>query len=260
MSHARLFEFSVAMRPGAGDAPHVTISSSAAPPHIQAVLQRAIPGIMPPPASTEGQDNSANGPMPPLPPLPDFAALFGGALRASAGAAAAEPPADGGDASTASRSNSAPAGRFHRGLQTGRARQPGMPRLAPGAAEQSGEQAPPSPAVERFRRISGAIAGSIFQDLLSGAFRPGFESGPPPASEQAMQKLVRGTKPPLGAQCSVCLAGFEGAAEKVVEMPCGARFRLPLPSSRRPPPPPATLLPIHATLTSRPAARRPLAC
>jgi len=83
-------------------------------------------------------------------------------------------------------------------------------------------------ATDRFRRLSGAIAGSIFQDLLSGAIRVG-ELGPPPASEAAIAKLARGVTPPGGTQCPICLCEFETNAQGnaqglATQMPCGHYF------------------------------------
>eukprot|EP00320_Phaeocystis_rex_P005140 CAMPEP_0119085992 /NCGR_PEP_ID=MMETSP1178-20130426/136058_1 /TAXON_ID=33656 /ORGANISM="unid sp, Strain CCMP2000" /LENGTH=86 /DNA_ID=CAMNT_0007069087 /DNA_START=1 /DNA_END=257 /DNA_ORIENTATION=+ len=55
--------------------------------------------------------------------------------------------------------------------------------------------------IERIHRLSGAVAGSIFQDLIAGAIQPG-EAGPPPASERAIEQLVREAAPADGqGQC-----------------------------------------------------------
>jgi len=86
--------------------------------------------------------------------------------------------------------------------------------------------------VERIHRMSGAVAGSIFQDLLAGAIQPG-EAGPPPASDAAIDKLVREAAPVEGqGQCSVCLADLAASDEIIkgapapqcIRMPCGHRF------------------------------------
>ena len=53
---------------------------------------------------------------------------------------------------------------------------------APAAAEPSAAQ------LESMQRLSSHVAGSIFSDLISGAFRPG-DAGPPPASERAINDL-----------------------------------------------------------------------
>jgi len=84
---------------------------------------------------------------------------------------------------------------------------------------------------ERIRRLSGAIAGSIFQDLVSGTLRLG-EPGPPAASAAAIENLERGVQPEAGAQCTICLCGLdetEGDAAPVatVCMPCGHHFHEP---------------------------------
>jgi len=83
--------------------------------------------------------------------------------------------------------------------------------------------------IERIHRMSGAVAGSIFQDLIAGAIQPG-EAGPPPASDGAIDRLVREAAPAEGqGQCSVCLADL-ASEEKVthspqcIKMPCGHRF------------------------------------
>ena len=52
------------------------------------------------------------------------------------------------------------------------------------------------------QRISGAVAGSIFSDLVNGALRPG-DVGPPPASEKAINDLPR-CEPVADAQVSTC--------------------------------------------------------
>jgi len=67
------------------------------------------------------------------------------------------------------------------------------------------------------QRLSGAVASSIFSDLISGALRPG-EVGPPPASERAINALPCCKPPPAGTQCSVCLQDVENDATM---MPCG---------------------------------------
>lgn len=82
------------------------------------------------------------------------------------------------------------------------------------------------PLNERVRRISGAIAGSIFHDLVSGAIRVG-EGGPPPASEAAIAKLERGAPPPPGATCTICMCALEEpapGAPTLIRMPCGHDF------------------------------------
>jgi len=68
-----------------------------------------------------------------------------------------------------------------------------------------------------MQRISSQVAGSIFSDLISGAFRPG-DSGPPPASERAINELPCCPVPKTGAQCSVCLLNIDADA---TSMPCG---------------------------------------
>lgn len=72
-------------------------------------------------------------------------------------------------------------------------------------------------ASERVQRISGAVAGSIFSDLIIGALRPG-DTGPPPASERAIRALPKCPHPDGTAQCPVCLLNVEDDATK---MPCG---------------------------------------
>ena len=97
---------------------------------------------------------------------------------------------------------------------------------------------------DRIRHLSGAIANTIFRDLLSGAIRAG-EPGPPPASEDAISKLERNVTPPEGSHCPICLSGFgdepespmgawaaggggssssSGSACRTVRMPCGHDF------------------------------------
>ena len=82
---------------------------------------------------------------------------------------------------------------------------------------------PGEAAMPQLRRLSGAIAGSIFQDLISGAVRMG-DAGPPPASEQAIAKLVRGVQPQAGTQCPVCLMDFASSNANATRMPCGHYF------------------------------------
>jgi hypothetical protein len=86
---------------------------------------------------------------------------------------------------------------------------------------------------ERIRRLSGAIAGSIFGDLVTGAIRVG-DPGPPPASESAIAKLERGLTPKPGATCTICLCGLEeapsegdGSVPTLARMPCGHDFHEP---------------------------------
>merc|ERR1719163_831477 len=71
---------------------------------------------------------------------------------------------------------------------------------------------------DRIRHLSGAIANTIFRDLLSGAIRAG-EPGPPPASEDAISKLERNVTPPEGSHCPICLSGFGDEPES----PAGTR-------------------------------------
>lgn len=71
--------------------------------------------------------------------------------------------------------------------------------------------------LERVHRLSGAVAGSIFSDLINGALRPG-EVGPPPASERAISELPCCEPPTTDTQCSVCLCDIESDATR---MPCG---------------------------------------
>jgi len=94
----------------------------------------------------------------------------------------------------------------------------GPPREGPAPPPGPGEAALP-----QLRRLSGAIAGSIFQDLISGAVRMG-DAGPPPASEQAIAKLVRNVQPSPGTQCPVCLMDFESSHANATRMPCGHCF------------------------------------
>jgi hypothetical protein len=97
-----------------------------------------------------------------------------------------------------------------------------------------GGMAGATPAMEeRVRRLSGAIAGSIFSDLVTGAIRLG-EPGPPPASESAIAKLERGVTPELGATCTICLCGLheapsegDGPVPTLLRMPCGHDFHEP---------------------------------
>ena len=81
--------------------------------------------------------------------------------------------------------------------------------------------------VERIHRMSGAVAGSIFQDLLAGAIQPG-EAGPPPASDAAIDKLVREAAPVEGqGQCSVCLADLACVEPAAGTQPFGIVLALP---------------------------------
>lgn len=78
---------------------------------------------------------------------------------------------------------------------------------------------------QRAQRLSGAIAGSIILDLLDGALRAG-DNRQPPASEEAIAKLVRKPQITDGASCPVCLMDFEECAEcdQMMVMPCGHCF------------------------------------
>lgn len=61
------------------------------------------------------------------------------------------------------------------------------------------------PQAERLRRLTGTIAGTIFQDLIAGSFRP-VDPGPPPASDAAIAALER--DPPArdpSERCPICL-------------------------------------------------------
>jgi len=91
---------------------------------------------------------------------------------------------------------------------------------APAAAVLGGSADPAG--LPHLHRL-GAIAGSIFQDLISGAIRLG-DQGPPPASEQAIAKLVRGVRPSCGLQCPVCLMDFDERVNEATQMPCGHCF------------------------------------
>ena len=78
---------------------------------------------------------------------------------------------------------------------------------------------------QRAQRLSGAIAGAIILDLLDGALRAG-DNRQPPASEEAIAKLIRKPQITDGASCPVCLMDFEECAEcdQMMVMPCGHCF------------------------------------
>ena len=72
---------------------------------------------------------------------------------------------------------------------------------------------------ERIQRLSTAVAGSIFSDLISGALRPG-DVGPPPASEKAIRELPRNVCCPAGQSCPICLCEIAASTEGATQMPC----------------------------------------
>lgn len=75
-------------------------------------------------------------------------------------------------------------------------------------------------AVERMQRLSSAVAGTIFSDLINGALRPG-DMGPPPASEKAIAALERNVQCEAGTSCSICLCELAAASEgSCARMPC----------------------------------------
>ena len=63
---------------------------------------------------------------------------------------------------------------------------------------------PSDSTLERVQQLSSSVAGSIFSDLINGAFRQG-DPGPPPASEQAIDNLPCCEIPKGGAQVSSML-------------------------------------------------------
>jgi hypothetical protein len=100
---------------------------------------------------------------------------------------------------------------------------PGMPlgfqplAFASGIPARSGGAS--SETLERMQRLSSAVAGSIFSDLINGALRPG-DAGPPPASQQAIEKLERNVCCDAGASCPICLCELAAAGEGATQMPC----------------------------------------
>ena len=90
----------------------------------------------------------------------------------------------------------------------------------PGAASGS---AAPSEAQERMQRLSSAVAGTIFSDLINGALRPG-DAGPPPASDKAIENLDRNCACEAGASCPICLCELTDSDEGTTQMPCKHAF------------------------------------
>lgn len=99
-------------------------------------------------------------------------------------------------------------------------RLPPAPRLSSSAPEAAPGGDPTEPSFDRIQRLSTAVAGSIFSDLISGALRPG-DVGPPPASEVAITKLERNVRCPAGTSCSICLCELAAADDGATRMPCG---------------------------------------
>ena len=103
---------------------------------------------------------------------------------------------------------------------------PAAAALASGTASTAGGSGIQQPdlgrMIERIHRLSGAVAGSIFQDLIAGTIRTG-ETGAPPASEKAIEALDRSAPAPPGSQCTVCLMDLS-EEERVTRMPCGHCF------------------------------------
>ena len=136
-------------------------------------------------------------------------------MAVARGAAAASAASGDGPGGTYPRTF--PAGLSSRLESLNAAREAARERLA---SSGSSDALPTDPALERIQRLSTAVAGSIFSDLISGALRPG-DAGPPPASEDAIQKLKRNVAVPAGQQCSVCLCELAACSEGATQMPCG---------------------------------------
>jgi len=94
---------------------------------------------------------------------------------------------------------------------------PGRPFAVPGSQNNSAAE-------QALQRLSGAVASSIFTDLISGALMGG-NSGPPPASESAIKGLNRDVRAPAGAACPICLCELASAPEgSLTCMPCDHMF------------------------------------
>jgi len=124
------------------------------------------------------------------------ASIFAGARSGAAAPAAAEPPP------------SAPV------LEAVHLPTFGFPEAAnPGWVEGI-----PEP-VERMHRLTGSMASSVFDELLNGALQP-VDTGPPPASEKAIQSLDSCVACDESTRCPICLSDLEEATK----MPCGHLF------------------------------------
>ena len=78
--------------------------------------------------------------------------------------------------------------------------------------------------MDPLQRLSSAVAGSIFSDLINGALRPG-DMGPPPATEKAIEALERNFQCEAGASCPICLCELAATGEGgCVRMPCNHGF------------------------------------
>ena len=95
--------------------------------------------------------------------------------------------------------------------------------FAGGAFPGSGSGAPSEAAQERMQRLSSAVAGTIFSDLINGALRPG-DVGPPPASDKAIENLARNCECEAGASCPICLCELAASDEGATQMPCKHTF------------------------------------
>ena len=151
----------------------------------------------------EGQEPSPESG--PLRSAAAFVASLFGAGRGAASNAASAPSAAAPSAAAPSAAPSAAAGPAAQG-------EPGSGPLPGGLLSEH--------AFERVTRLSGAVASSIFDDLLQGALHPG-DSGPPPASEKAIAALQRCAPCESDAHCPICLVDLEGEA---MQMPCGHHF------------------------------------
>lgn len=211
---------SVTMR-GRGDVTFTFGAAPGIPPAVQAALRETMLQRMqgfPGQAAAEeatGESESAPSLPQPLPPPPHQQRNGSGPSPGLESMLRALPPG------VVSATRSTRAGRGSGGGNS--AGESAAGRDQPDPTPQEGQEGPN----ERIQRLSGAIAGSIMQDLLGGAFRMGGgDNWAPPASEEAIAKLVRKPQHTDGSQCPVCLMEFEECPEcdQTLTMPCGHVF------------------------------------